>query len=97
MNPNEMKHELVNRRAALVEQQARLKRIAAILMERGVVCFDKERHCYAISKHPRHFIRVDGKVRPAGRDMIAALKLMELQSLIKDQAVRLLELEDILK
>jgi hypothetical protein len=89
MNNRNFNTELITRRAVLVEQYARFKRCAAILMKRGSVRFDKERHTY--------FIRVGDYFRGTGRDYVAAKKLMELQSLIKEQSVRLLELEDIIE
>jgi len=88
MNNTDFNTELKLRRAALIEQYARLRRIAAILIQRGSVRFDKDQHSY--------YMRTGDYFRGSIKDRMAAMKLMELQKLIRDQAVRLLDLERII-
>lgn len=88
MNNRDFRRELIKRRKVLVRQYATLRRCAAKLIKRGTVRFDSERHTY--------IVRVGDYRRGSFRDLMAAKKLIELQMQIKGQAMRLLELEDVI-
>jgi hypothetical protein len=80
--------ELISRRAVLIKQYGTLRRCAVKLINRGAVGFDKEHH--------RYYMRTGDYFRGTGRDRRAAVMLMQLQSMIAEQAMRLLELEQII-
>jgi hypothetical protein len=81
--------ELIARRSVLISQYGVLRRCAAKLIRRGAVGFDKDHH--------RYYVRVGDYFRGTGKDLRAAKQLMVLQSAIAEQAMRLLELEQIIK